>query len=118
MLFRSEWGLTPGLGVFPGRVRRLPQGLKVPHMGWNQVNYNNTCPLWEGIPGGSAFYFVHSYYVDTPKREIVLGETDYGVTFASAVGQRSVFGVQFHPEKSSVLGLQILLNYGRLVGQC
>ena len=114
----EEWGLTPGLGVFPGRVRRLPQGLKVPHMGWNQVNFNHACPLWEGIPGGSAFYFVHSYYVDTPKREIVLGETDYGVTFASAVGRSNVFGVQFHPEKSSVLGLQILLNFGRLVGQC
>lgn len=120
LLFEAseEWGLTPGLGVFPGRVRRLPQGVKVPHMGWNQVDFSRTCPLWEDIPSGSAFYFVHSYYVDTPEREIVLGVTDYGVTFASAVGRRNVFGVQFHPEKSSVLGLQILQKFGGLVGKC
>lgn len=120
LLFEAsdEWGLTPGLGVFPGRVRRLPRGLKVPHMGWNQVDFSRTSPLWEGIPGESAFYFVHSYYVDTPEREIILGETEYGITFTSAVGQRNVYGVQFHPEKSSVLGLQILQNFGRLVGKC
>ncbi|MEW5952692.1 MAG: imidazole glycerol phosphate synthase subunit HisH [Bacillota bacterium] len=120
LLFEAseEWGLTPGLGVFPGCVRRLPPGLKVPHMGWNQVEFTRSCPLWEGIPSNSAFYFVHSYYVDTADQEIIMGKTDYGVKFASAVGLNKVFGVQFHPEKSSVLGLQILLNFGRLVAQC
>lgn len=108
----------PGLGVFPGRVRRLPQGLKVPHMGWNQVELRKESPLFEGVPNGSYFYFVHSFCVETPDEEIVLGVTDYGISFPSAVCRGNIFGVQFHPEKSSTLGLRLLANFGRLVSRC
>ena len=121
LLFEAseEWGLTEGLGIFPGRVRRFPEGdLKVPHMGWNQVEIQKDNPLLEGIPDKSAFYFVHSYYVDPVDPEVILGVTEYGVRFSSFVGRDKVFGIQFHPEKSSALGLKILENFGRLVEQC
>ena len=121
LLFEAseEWGLTEGLGIFPGRVRRFPEGdLKVPHMGWNQVEIQKGNPLLDGIPDKSAFYFVHSYYVDPVDPEVVLGVTEYGVRFSSFVGRDKIFGIQFHPEKSSALGLKILDNFGRLVAQC
>lgn len=114
----EEWGLHQGLGIFPGRVRRLPEGLKVPHMGWNQVEIKKHDPLLSGIPDGSSFYFVHSYYVDPAQEELTLAVTDYGVRFASIVGRGNVYGIQFHPEKSSTLGLKILENFGRLVKGC
>ncbi|MBO8127716.1 MAG: imidazole glycerol phosphate synthase subunit HisH [Peptococcaceae bacterium] len=116
--YSEEWGLTRGLGIFPGRVRRLPPDLKVPHMGWNQVFMKRYSPLMDGIPDGSRFYFVHSYYVEPGTPGIVIGETDYGVRFASVVGKGYVYGIQFHPEKSSILGLRILENFGRMVDQC
>ncbi|MBO8137181.1 MAG: imidazole glycerol phosphate synthase subunit HisH [Desulfotomaculum sp.] len=117
LLFDSstEWGKTPGLGILPGEVRRLPQGLKVPHMGWNQIEIKRYSPLFEGIPDGSAYYFVHSYYVDPADKEVILTTTEYGLHFASIVGRDNVFGIQFHPEKSSRLGLRILKNFGELV---
>jgi len=117
LLFEAseEWGPTPGLGVFPGRVRRLPAEVKVPHMGWNQVFFRGSPPLFDGIPDGSRFYFVHSYYVAPADPGIVLGETEYGVRFASVVSRDKVFGIQFHPEKSSSLGLQVLRNFGRMI---
>ncbi|OPX88339.1 MAG: Imidazole glycerol phosphate synthase subunit HisH 1 [Pelotomaculum sp. PtaB.Bin104] len=114
----EEWGLHQGLGIFPGRVRRLPEGLKVPHMGWNQVEIKQHDPLLAGIPDGSSFYFVHSYYVDPAQEELTLAVTDYGVRFSSIVGRGNVYGIQFHPEKSSTLGLKILENFGRLVKGC
>lgn len=114
----EEWGETPGLGYFKGRVRRLPGGVKVPHMGWNEVEFAGPSPLFAGIPDRTHFYFVHSYYVDPAEKEIVLAETAYGVRFAAAVGRGKVFGVQFHPEKSSTWGLKILGNFGRLVAEC
>lgn len=114
----EEWGLTEGLGIFPGRVRRLPEGLKVPHMGWNQVEAARPDPLLAGIPDGSSFYFVHSYYVDPAEPDLPLAITDYGVRFASVVGRGKVYGIQFHPEKSSALGLQIIKNFGEMVVQC
>lgn len=114
----EEWGFTPGLGVFPGRVRRLPAHVKVPHMGWNEVRFRRTSPLFSGIKDGDRFYFVHSYYVDPADPAVVLAETDYGVRFASAVGRENVIGIQFHPEKSSRLGLQILRNFAEMVRQC
>lgn len=114
----DEWGFTEGLGIFPGRVRRLPPGLKIPHMGWNQVEFVQTCTLFKDIPDQSAFYFVHSYYVDPESEDIVIGRTEYGIKFASVVGKNNVFGIQFHPEKSSVLGLRILRNFGGLVARC
>ena len=121
LLFEAseEWGLTEGLGIFPGRVRRFPEGdLKVPHMGWNQVELQKDNPLLDGIPDKSAFYFVHSYYVDPVDPEVIVGITEYGVRFSSFVGRDKIFGIQFHPEKSSALGLKILDNFGRLVEQC
>lgn len=120
LLFEAseEWGTTRGLSIFPGRVRRLPNGVKVPHMGWNQVEIKHPCPLLEGIPDLSSFYFVHSYYVDPADPSLVVALTEYGKHFASIVARDNVYGIQFHPEKSSILGLRILENFGRLVGKC
>ncbi|MDD4237339.1 MAG: imidazole glycerol phosphate synthase subunit HisH [Desulfotomaculaceae bacterium] len=114
----EEWGLTRGLGIFRGRVRRLPGGLKVPHMGWNQAEIQRPDPLLEGVPQASSFYFVHSYYVDPEEQDVVLTRTEYGVHFASIVGRKNVYGIQFHPEKSSGMGLKILENFGRMVEKC
>jgi len=120
LLFEAseEWGHTAGLGVFRGSVRRLPEAVKVPHMGWNEVFLVAPSPLFAGIADGSRFYFVHSYYVAPADRSLILGETEYGVRFAAAVGNGRVFGIQFHPEKSGRLGLGVLANFGRLVEAC
>jgi len=125
LLFQEseEHGLHEGLAVLRGRVRRLPGGVKVPHIGWNQVDIRSENPLLKGIPDGSFFYFVQSYYVEpggavspesttTPPR--VIATTDYGIEFASVVARGNVFGVQFHPEKSQDLGLRLLKNFGGL----
>ncbi len=114
----EEWGITEGLGIFPGKVRRLPPGQIIPHMGWNQVEVAKPTQLLKDVPDQSAFYFVHSYYVDPEDKEIIIGHTDYGIKFASIVGRDNIFGIQFHPEKSSVLGLRILRNFGGLVAKC
>jgi glutamine amidotransferase len=120
LLFEAseEWGVTRGLSIFPGWVRRLPDGVKVPHMGWNQVEIRRFCPLLEGIPEGSSFYFVHSYFVEPADPDLVVGLTGYGGYFASIVARNNIYGIQFHPEKSSGLGLRILENFGRLVEKC
>src|SRR5262245_25366175 len=114
MLFeRSEEGDTPGLGLLRGRVRRFPadkmldpQGarLKVPHMGWNEVEQTAAHDLWQGIPPGSRFYFVHSYYVEPDARSIAAGMSTYGLRFTCGVARDNVFAVQFHPEKSQSAG--------------
>jgi len=114
----EEWGVSSGLGIFPGRVRRFPQGLIIPHIGWNQVEKVKPNILLNNIPDQSAFYFVHSFYVDPDEDSIVIGRTDYGIKFASMVGSNNIFGIQFHPEKSSVLGLRILRNFGGLITKC
>jgi glutamine amidotransferase len=121
MLFeRSEEGDTPGLGLLPGKVVRFPaartlsgQGekLKVPHMGWNQVYQAMSHPLWDGIADGSRFYFVHSYYVDTPDQGLVAGTSRYPSSFTCAVARNNIFAVQFHPEKSQSAGLRLLSNF-------
>lgn len=113
----EENGINPGLGILPGRVVKfnLPHDFKVPHMGWNQVKKKNSFPLFKGIPPDAYFYFVHSYYAVPSKDSLVGGVTDYGLDFPAAVGDRQVFGVQFHPEKSSVYGIQVLKNFGELV---
>ena len=121
MLFeRSEEGDTPGLGILAGKVVRFPaatalngQGekLKVPHMGWNQVYQTVSHPMWDGIPDGSRFYFVHSYYVDTPDPELVAGTSRYPSSFTCAVARNNIFAVQFHPEKSQSAGLRLLSNF-------
>ena len=117
LLFEAseEWGHSKGMGIFPGKVRRLPEGLKIPHMGWNQVQFKGKPAIFEGVPDDSAFYFVHSYYVDPDEDLVTVGVTDYGIKFTSAVAHKNTFAIQFHPEKSSTLGLQILRNFGRIV---
>ena len=121
MLFeRSEEGDTPGLGVFPGQVKRFPPGamkdaqgakLKVPHMGWNEVMQAAPHPLWRGIADASRYYFVHSFYVEAGKPELVAGYSIYGFPFTCAVARDNIFAVQFHPEKSQTAGLALLANF-------
>ncbi len=106
----EEEGVFAGLGLVKGRVVPFTQG-KIPHMGWNGVD-NMRGQLFAGIPAGTRFYFVHSYFADTAE-EFTLGTTEYYRTFASAVGKDNVFGVQFHPEKSGEAGLQLLRNFMR-----
>ena len=110
----SDEGDQACLGLLEGTCRKLPGGQKVPHMGWNSVDIRADHPLLAGIPSGSFFYFVHSYYVDPADPAVVVGETDYGVRFASIIGRGNVFATQFHPEKSSDLGLQIYRNFAAL----
>lgn len=119
MLFEhSEEGDTPGLGVLPGRVVRFPSAvnnqvekLKVPHMGWNQVYQTMSHPMWDGIAEGSRFYFVHSYYVDSPDQALVAGTSRHALRFTCAVARNNIFAVQFHPEKSQSAGLRLLSNF-------
>lgn len=116
--YGEEMGYHEGLGIFPGRVQRFTGDLKIPHMGWNQVSLKRECPLLEGIPDRSYFYFVHSYYAETPDCELSCATTVYGVEFSCVVARENVFAVQFHPEKSSTLGLKVLENFGKLVALC
>jgi glutamine amidotransferase len=122
VLFESseEMGAHPGLGILPGRVRRFTGALKVPHMGWNQVDLRQGAdnPLFQGIPDHSYFYFVHSYYVEPADDSVISGTADYGGAFTSMVARGNLFGVQFHPEKSSDLGQRVYANFGKLVTAC
>lgn len=113
LLFTSseENGGRPCLGVVSGAVRRLPSGLKVPHIGWNQVRQRRPHPLFDGVPDGADFYFVHSFYPDLTDTTLVLGETEYGVRFCSILAFENVVATQFHPEKSGRHGLQLLDNF-------
>jgi imidazole glycerol-phosphate synthase subunit HisH len=99
------------LDVLSGTVRRLPGGQKVPHMGWNQVKQLHPHPIFDGIPDLSYFYFVHSYYAQPQNAGDVIGQTEYGVTFASVVARHNLVATQFHPEKSGELGLRIYANF-------
>jgi len=103
-----------GLGVFKGSVIRFSgkDGLKVPQIGWNQLDIaNSNCPLYRGVPNGSYVYFVHSFYPQPVDSTIVATRTEYGETFASSVWRDNVFATQFHPEKSQKVGLQLLKNF-------
>lgn len=111
----EEHGEHAGLGLLPGRVVKFPSGRKIPHMGWNTVEWERESYLTQGIPANSWFYFVHSYYADTPAESVVAGSSDYGVNFPALVGRENVWGAQFHPEKSSPWGLKILENFGKRV---
>ena len=123
MLFgHAEEGDVMGLEILPGRVPRFPHAamvapdgtrLKVPHMGWNQVQQAEAHPLWEGIEDGARFYFVHSYYVEPQSPELIAGSTRYGIPFTSAIARANIFAVQFHPEKSAQDGLRLLANFMR-----
>jgi imidazole glycerol-phosphate synthase subunit HisH len=113
--YSEEHGRNEGLGVIPGRVRRLPDTVKVPHMGWNVLNVTREVPLFDGVESGSRFYFVHSYYCEPSGDDWTIGTTPYGLEFTCAAGIGNVWGLQFHPEKSSLLGLRILENFGGMV---
>jgi imidazole glycerol-phosphate synthase subunit HisH len=112
MLFeRGEEGDTPGLGVLPGSVPRFPvSGLKIPHMGWNEVIQQGAHPLWEGIADRSRFYFLHSYYPVPRNPADVAATAMYGAPFTCAIARDNIFAVQFHPEKSQSAGMQLLSN--------
>ncbi|WP_153132619.1 imidazole glycerol phosphate synthase subunit HisH [Dechloromonas hortensis] len=120
MLFaHSDEGNVPGLGIFPGEVKRFPEDkmlgadglrLKVPHMGWNEVEQKPHA-MWAGIADGARFYFVHSYCVQPADPALTTGVCEYGIPFTCAVGRDNIFAVQFHPEKSARDGLQLLKNF-------
>ena len=118
MLFEEseEFGTTAGLGFLRGRVRRFPEGLRVPQVGWNQAVWKRAHPLAEGTGDAPFFYFVHSFYCDAPEASAVVGETEYGPTYASVVARGNVCGVQFHPEKSQAAGLRLLKNFAEAGG--
>lgn len=107
----EEGGEHRCLDVIPGRVKRLPAGQKVPHMGWNRVRQRIDHPVWEGIEDNSYFYFVHSYYPAPDDPNVVIGETEYGVTFASVLARDNLVATQFHPEKSGKDGLRFYANF-------
>jgi glutamine amidotransferase len=113
MLFEAseEFGETEGLKFLRGRVRRFASGLHVPQVGWNNVRQRQAHPLFAGIADGAFFYFVHSFYCDATDGGTVVGETDYGHSYASVVARGNVCGVQFHPEKSQAAGLRLLRNF-------
>ncbi|MCF8150472.1 MAG: imidazole glycerol phosphate synthase subunit HisH [Burkholderiaceae bacterium] len=123
MLFGlAEEGGVMGLEILPGTVPRFPAAamvaadgtrLKVPHMGWNQVQQAEAHPLWDGIEDAARFYFVHSYYVEPQTPDLIAGSTHYGIPFTSAVARANIFAVQFHPEKSAQAGLRLLDNFMR-----
>jgi glutamine amidotransferase len=116
LLERSEENQgTSCLGLLPGQARHFDTTdggfFKVPHMGWNQVHQEHTHPLWHNIPQDCRFYFVHSYYTVMGEPSLIIGRTDYSISFASALAQDNIFVVQFHPEKSQRFGLQLLANF-------
>lgn len=121
----SEENDSKCLGILPGKVRLFPGNmngsngypLKIPHMGWNEVNFIGAHPVFSGIPDRSEFYFVHSYYPDPSDPAHAAGRTTYGISFVSAVARANLAAVQFHPEKSGPPGLQILKNFCRWDGK-
>lgn len=121
----EENGGIQTLGIIPGHVVRFPDHaqdndgnvLKIPHMGWNQV-HQNAHPLWAGIPQDSRFYFVHSYYAKPDEASVVAGTSEYPIAFACAIARKNIFAVQFHPEKSQAVGLQLLKNFLHWDGTC
>jgi len=117
----EEFGRHQGLDIIPGKVVRFPAGLrqgeeelKVPHMGWNQIEIRRPAPIFKGVEDGVSVYFVHSYYVAPDDEATVATVTDYGMPFCSAVWRDNVMATQFHPEKSQQVGLQILKNFAMM----
>ncbi len=111
----AEHGGATGLGLIPGEVVRLDVlGAKLPHIGWSPVTWNSESALTTGLADGASFYHVHSYVVSPTDANVVAGSSEYGTRFASVVEQANIFGVQFHPEKSSTNGLRMLANFGSI----
>ncbi len=116
MLFEKsdESPNSDGFGIIPGKVVRFPEEnpLKVPHMGWNEIKFENSSdPIWQGIKTSTHFYFVHSYYPEPLESNSVSSITSYGLEFASSVRCGNIFGTQFHPEKSQAAGLKLISNF-------
>jgi glutamine amidotransferase len=111
----EEGGDHKCLGIIPGKVRKLPVGLKIPHMGWNQVKQVNAHPIFSDIPDNTNFYFVHSYYAHPLARSVVAGVTEYGIEFCSMIIKDNLFATQFHPEKSGEPGLKMYSNFLKIV---
>jgi glutamine amidotransferase len=107
----EEDGWHKCLDIIPGTVKRLPEGLKVPHMGWNQVRQQVDHPIFNGIPDEANFYFVHSYYVDPEDKSVIAGTTDYGIQMPCMVIRNNLVATQFHPEKSGNWGLMMYSNF-------
>ena len=119
MLFEKsyEFEETDGLGLLAGEIVKIPdKGLKIPHMGWNELEISQFCPLLKGIPGQSSVYFVHSYLAQTAE-ENISAVCDYGVKVPALVRRGNIYGAQFHPEKSGAVGLQMLANFAALAGK-
>lgn len=117
--FGEEGGFFEGLNIVSGKVKKLPSSVKCPHLGWNKIKFthnsnHNINPIFRDVPDESYFYFVHSYYCEVDNQKIIYSTTDYGLVFTSSIWKDNLFGVQFHPEKSSTLGLKILKNFGEL----
>jgi glutamine amidotransferase len=110
----EEGGGHKCLGLLTGKVRRLPPGQKIPHIGWNQVKQRLAHPIFDGIPDESNFYFVHSYYPSPADASVVAGTTDYGVSMCSLLIKESLVATQFHPEKSGEAGLKLYANFLKL----
>lgn len=112
----TEGGVHQGLGWVEAKVRHFPpaEGLKVPHMGWNAIQFERAHPLLEGVAPGADVYFVHSYFVDCLHAADALGTTEHGISFSSIIAHGNVFGMQFHPEKSQNVGMQLLRNFASL----
>jgi len=119
----EEHGRHKGLNLIPGEVVRFKSNLKIPHMGWNTITKvpsskpQVTSGLLNNIPDGSYFYFVHSYYVKPKNKDVILAASDYGRKFTAVIGKGNIYGIQFHPEKSSDLGLKILNNFCEIAGE-
>jgi imidazole glycerol-phosphate synthase subunit HisH len=109
----EEDGTHRGLGVLPGRVVRLPNAVKVPHMGWNQLRVTRPSPLLDGIETGAYVYFVHSYHAVPREPAVIAATAEYGVTVAAVAGRDNLWATQFHPEKSGSVGIQMLTNFAR-----
>ncbi len=115
---KSEEGAVEceGMGVIKGHVKRFSTNMRVPHTGWNRVWSMGGNPLFNGIPDGSHFYFVHSYYVTPEKKSVAAASTVYGIEFTSAIRHNNIYATQFHPEKSHARGLKVLDNFSKLKG--
>lgn len=113
----EEFGHIPGFNILRGKVVHFPKvsGLKIPHMGWNQIRIKKSAPVLEETPDGSYLYFVHSYYVIPEDENLIATTTEYGIEFASSIWKDNIFACQFHPEKSQDIGLNILRRFKEVI---
>jgi imidazole glycerol-phosphate synthase subunit HisH len=110
--YGMEGAKSPGLGIFKGSVEKIPDGVKIPHMGWNKIRIiKKDSRLFKGIVSGESFYFVHSYHAVCADEEIISSTTDYGIDIVSSIEKGNSYALQFHPEKSSAFGLKVLRNF-------